>query len=456
MLDTFKSQLRAEFPDYAESVIQALDEDQPVSVRVNRAKMLTSGLEVLQGATGNVEWEPDGFYLIERPQFTLDPALHAGAYYVQEASSMVVGSVARELLLKIPGRRRILDLCGAPGGKATHLASLLRSDDLLVTNEVIRSRASILTENITKWGTPNVVVTSNDPAHFAALGSWFDLVVVDAPCSGEGLFRKDPAAINEWSPQAITHCALRQQRILDDIWPVLNPGGYLIYSTCTYNRQENDERVLELLRTGQAESVRLSPHTLPGVVEDCTRAASGGHEAWMYRCFPGLVKGEGQTVSVLRKLDTAKPSYGFDSPGARFRLERGPASDLVALMDPARDYTTLRNAKVSFVVLRDVVGEVEELSQTLQVVHVGVPDSAPDRPHHALALSTLFNQDSVTPLEVPTQLALQYLRRESIPIDPSAHGLLCITHQGLPLGFGKAVRGRLNNHYPMEWRIRMR
>ncbi len=456
MLDTFKSQLRTEFPEYAEVVIRALGEDQTVSVRVNRAKELTGGLEALQSATGNVEWEPDGYYLAERPQFTLDPALHAGAYYVQEASSMVVGSIARELLSKIPGRRRILDLCGAPGGKATHLASLLRSNDLLVTNEVIRSRASILTENITKWGAPNVAVTSNDPSHFAALGSWFDLVVVDAPCSGEGLFRKDPAAIDEWSPEAITHCALRQQRILDDIWPVLNPGGYLIYSTCTYNRQENDERVLELLRTGQAASVRLSPHTLPGVVEDHTPASPGGHEAWMYRCFPGLVRGEGQTISVLRKLHTAKPEYGYDSPGVRFRLEEGPASGLVALMDPTLDYTTLRNAKVSFVVLRDIAREVEELSRALQVVHVGVPDAAPDRPPHALAMSITFNRDSVASLEVTTEMALQYLRRESIPVDNTAHGLVCISHQGRPLGFGKAVRGRLNNHYPMEWRIRMR
>ncbi len=456
MFDTFKSLLRTEFPDYAEAVIQALDEDQPVSIRVNRAKMLTNGLEVLHGAIGNVEWEPDGYYLSVRPQFTLDPALHAGAYYVQEASSMVVGSIARELLSKISGRRRILDLCGAPGGKATHLASLLRSDDLLVTNEVIRSRASILTENITKWGAPNVAVTSNDPSHFAALGSWFDVVVVDAPCSGEGLFRKDPAAIDEWSPEAITHCALRQQRILNDVWPVVNPGGFLIYSTCTYNKQENDERILELLRTGQAESVRLTPHTLPGVVEDCTPASPGGHQAWMYRCFPGLVKGEGQTISVLRKLDTARPEYGFDSPGVRFRLERGPMSDLAALMDPTYDYMTLRNAKVSFVVLREVAGQVEELSRTLQVVHVGVPDAAPDRPPHALALNTIFNRESVTSLDVSTDIALQYLRRESIPVDLSAHGLVCITHQGRPLGFGKAVRGRLNNHYPMEWRIRMR
>jgi NOL1/NOP2/fmu family ribosome biogenesis protein len=176
----------------------------------------------------------------------------------------------------------------------------------------------------------------------------------------------------------------------------------------------------------------------------------------MYRCFPGLVQGEGQTVSVLRKRDDAPAEYGFDSPGARFRLERGPASGLVALMDPAREYVTLRNAKVGFVVLKDVARDVEELSRTLQVVHVGVPDTAPDRPHHALALSTLFNRESVASLEVPTELALQYLRRESIRIDPSAHGLVYITHEGLPLGFGKAVRGRLNNHYPMEWRIRMR
>jgi 16S rRNA C967 or C1407 C5-methylase (RsmB/RsmF family)/NOL1/NOP2/fmu family ribosome biogenesis protein len=456
MLDTFKSQLRSEFPDYAETVIRALDEDQPVSIRVNRAKMVTGGLGVLHGSVGNVAWEPDGYYLADRPQFTLDPALHAGLYYVQEASSMVVGSVARQLLAGIPGRRRVLDLCGAPGGKATHLASVLRSDDLLVTNEVIRSRASILTENVTKWGASNVAVTSNDPSHFAALGSWFDLVVVDAPCSGEGLFRKDPAAIKEWSPEAVNHCALRQQRILDDIWPTLRPGGFLIYSTCTYNRQENDERVLALLATGDAESVRLAPDSLPGVVEDGSPASPGGHQAWMYRCFPGLVRGEGQTVSVLRKLDNARAAYGFDSPGVRFRLERGPKSDLAALMDPAQDFTTLRNAKVSFLVPWSVEGDVEELSRALQVVHVGVPDGAPDRPPHALAMSTRFNPESVPSLDITTDIAMQYLRRESIPVDSSKHGLVCITHQGIPLGFGKAVRGRLNNHYPMEWRIRMR
>ena len=456
MIDKFKDELRLHFPDHAEVVIQALGQAQAVSVRVNRAKMLTNELEVLQGSDGIVEWEPDGFYLSERPVFTLDPVLHSGAYYVQEASSMVVGHMARQILDQLWGRKRVLDLCGAPGGKATHLAANLRPDDLLVTNEVIRSRASVLTENVIKWGLPNVAVTSNDPAHFSALGSWFDLVVVDAPCSGEGLFRKDPDAIAEWSPEAVEHCSLRQRRILADIWPVVRPGGYLIYSTCTYNRSENDARVLELLGSGDAEAVRIDMTQLAGVVEERAQVPGMMGEAWMYRCFPGRVRGEGQTVAVLRKRSDARPEYGSEAMHARTRLEVGPPSGLIPLMSPELSYTTLHNAKVSFVVQRDIAGMVEELSRSLHVIHVGVPDGAPERPPHALALSTIFNHGSLPHYEIPRTLALEYLRRESIPIDTSLSGLLVLTYRGIPLGFGKAVRGRLNNHYPMEWRIRMR
>jgi 16S rRNA C967 or C1407 C5-methylase (RsmB/RsmF family) len=265
----------------------------------------THGVTEVAGiAAEPVLWSSLGHYLSSRPVFTLDPLFHAGGYYVQEASSMYMEMV-KDAIEKdysssenaceggfFAQKLAALDLCAAPGGKSTHLASLLGEDSLLVSNEVIKSRAVILADNIAKWGMENVVVTNNDPADFGAFEELFDLVVADAPCSGEGLFRKDPQAAGEWSPANVNLCAQRQQRILADIWPSLAPGGYLVYSTCTYNKFENDGNLRFLCEELGAEAVKLVAPEGSGIIE----TPGGG-----FQFVPGRVKGEGQYMALVRK-----------------------------------------------------------------------------------------------------------------------------------------------------------
>jgi 16S rRNA C967 or C1407 C5-methylase (RsmB/RsmF family)/NOL1/NOP2/fmu family ribosome biogenesis protein len=399
-----------------------------------------------------VPWEPNAFYLSERPQFTLDPLLHAGGYYVQEASSMLIGATVRNLMKHFKRPIKILDLCAAPGGKSTHLASVTSSNDFLVCNEVIRSRANILVENLSKWGAPNIAVTNNDPEHFQSLGSWFDIVVVDAPCSGEGLFRKDPNAMNEWSAEAVEHCSLRQNRILDAIWPTLNPGGFLVYSTCTFNRSENDEQVRRILDSCEAQSVRVDVRDFPGIIEDQSDDAS----YWMYRCFPGFVHGEGLTFSVLQKSPDSDHFYHNDPHVSRNALESVPESDLALSLDPDQEWKFLSNKKSTFAIPSAHYRALNELTNSLNVIHAGIEIGDSQRPAHGLAINQSLQRGFYPEVEIDLHSALQYLRRESISLDPDLEGVQLITHKGLPLGFGKAVRGRLNNHYPMEWRIRMR
>ena len=254
--------------DRAEKVLSALAGEPAVSVRVNPFKMTLAALRDHFGplAGDPVGWAPEeGFYLNDRPSFTLDPLFHAGAYYVQEASSMYVGSLFEQAVREMGGRGglRVLDLCAAPGGKTTQLLSHLDPTSLLVANEVVPARATVLAENVARWGCSNVAVTSSDPAAFTALKDFFDFVLVDAPCSGEGMFRKDPRAVAEWSSDTVRLCAARQRRILADVWPALRPGGFLVYSTCTFNPFENEENVDWLCSTFDAACLSQR-HFYPG------------------------------------------------------------------------------------------------------------------------------------------------------------------------------------------------
>ncbi|MES1226926.1 MAG: RsmB/NOP family class I SAM-dependent RNA methyltransferase, partial [Bacteroidota bacterium] len=203
--------------------------EQITSVRVNPNRTFNVEYSTLN-VQGKVPWSSNGYYLSERPSFTTDPLFHAGAYYVQEASSMFLEEAVKQTC-DLSKPLKVLDLCAAPGGKSTLLQSIISNESLLISNEVIKSRVNILSENITKWGAANVVVTNNDPKDFQRLPEYFDLIVIDAPCSGSGLFRKDPEAITEWSSDNVMLCSQRQQRILADILPCLKPGGILIYST---------------------------------------------------------------------------------------------------------------------------------------------------------------------------------------------------------------------------------
>src|SRR5687768_8055824 len=247
----FKKREQAHLGNQWDDFVNAHLQPSPISIRLNPHKLSSETL------LPSIPWTQYGKYLNDRPSFTLDPTFHGGKYYVQEASSMFLEQAFNQTT-ETTAPLDILDLCAAPGGKSTHLLSLMNQDSLLVSNEVIQSRAAILSENIQKWGYCNVAVTNNDPKDFQRLAGFFDVVVVDAPCSGEGLFRKDPTASKEWSEDAVALCSKRQQRILNDVWPALKTGGVLIYSTCTYNEMENEENLKMLRERYEPESISLT------------------------------------------------------------------------------------------------------------------------------------------------------------------------------------------------------
>ncbi|MGC3948552.1 MAG: RsmB/NOP family class I SAM-dependent RNA methyltransferase [Chryseolinea sp.] len=303
--ETMKAQLGHEWPAF----VAAHEKPAPVSIRLNPLKQSDVKTD------GQVPWSAFGHYLPQRPSFTFDPRFHAGAYYVQEASSMFLEQAFRQIGGS-DDNLTVLDLCAAPGGKSTHLLSLMAPTSMLVSNEVIRARASILSENIQKWGLHNVVVTSSDPQQFSTLESVFDIAVVDAPCSGEGLFRKDPSAVDSWSPENVVLCSRRQRRILEDIWPSIKYNGYLIYATCTYNEQENEENLSWLLEREDAQSVAINTS------EDWNVTAVERQRIKGYHFYPHKVKGEGFFMAVIRKT-SGSPTTGMKVPS---ELPRVPAA----------------------------------------------------------------------------------------------------------------------------------
>jgi 16S rRNA C967 or C1407 C5-methylase (RsmB/RsmF family)/NOL1/NOP2/fmu family ribosome biogenesis protein len=434
--------LRGKLGDEYEQFLQSLLLPTPVSLRTNPNKQYNIEGEV-------VAWAQFGKYLKERPSFTLDPAFHAGAYYVQEASSMFLEQAIRQTI--DPNKPiRALDLCAAPGGKSTHLLSLLNADSLLVTNEVIRSRASILSENIQKWGNMNVVVTNNDPEHFSKLEGFFDLIVVDAPCSGEGLFRKDPEAMKEWSPANVDLCSKRQRRILADVWPALKNGGVLIYCTCTYNRYENEDTLQWIQEQYDVEPASLRIDKVWGVEEIKEGQLHG------YRFYPHKVKGEGFFLSAFRK----KGHQQEHRIKSKIKLQV-PSKKIIEQIQ-----TWVRNTNTKFFSWNDVVyaipdrvEEIEFLVAHLKIVHAGTPLASVKHdkliPEHAAALSIEFNQDLFQKLEVSREDALQFLRKEPISVGEAKRGFALVTYQNLALGWLNVLDNRSNNLYPKEWRIRM-
>jgi 16S rRNA C967 or C1407 C5-methylase (RsmB/RsmF family) len=275
----------------------AFDEEAPVSIRVN-PRIAGDGCQVMGGS--QVSWCNEGYYLEDRPQFTFDPLLHAGCYYVQEASSMFVTHILRSVGNDY---KSALDMCAAPGGKSTALRSVLPDDCVLVSNEPMGNRAQILLENITKWGAPNCIVTNNYPRDFRKAKLKFDLILCDVPCSGEGMMRKDPGAIAEWSMQNVEKCWQLQREIVADAWECLNPGGLFIYSTCTYNTKENEENIQWILDNYDAEVLDIP--TDPSW--QITGSLLPGFNHPVYRFIPGITRGEGLFVCAMRKAGSAEP-----------------------------------------------------------------------------------------------------------------------------------------------------
>ena len=430
----------------------ALDGEPPVSVRINPAKALPGALPALEIA-GQVPWCRDGHYLAARPPFTFDPDFHAGAYYVQEASSQFVGH-----LLADAGAEgaRILDLCAAPGGKTTLYASLAGPDGLVVANEIDRRRAAVLADNVRKWGTGNVAVTTCEPRLLGDFEAWFDIVAVDAPCSGEGMFRKDDEARGEWSEGNVKQCASRQDDILREAWRALKPGGTLVYSTCTFNRDE-DEGSLERMLAWAGEEVAESDEI---AVEDAWGIVCGRVGAFRtFRFYPHRACGEGFFAAVARK--------SFDA-GGRARTPKArrtvfAAADRKTSAELARwvrepDRMCFAQVADTFYAWYAVqVDAVRALSEALPVICSGVAlgqvFKGTLKPDPALALFDGLNRGAVPVAELDEAEALRYLRKQEIAAAGLAEGVNLVCARGRALGFAKRIGARVNNMYPNSLRI---
>ncbi len=400
------------------------------------------------GLGESIPWTQYGFYLTKRPSFTFDPLFHAGCFYVQEASSMFLEQALKQNVdLSLPVR--ILDLSAAPGGKSTHIQSLISTDSLLVSNEVIRSRANVLKDNIIKWGAENVVVTNNDPADFQRLENFFDIIVIDAPCSGSGLFRRDPESAGEWSENNLALCSQRQQRILADVFPSLKSDGLLIYSTCSYSREEDEDIIDWMTKEFNVEGLKLIIDENWNITE--TKGSTG---TYGYRFWPDKVKGEGFFIACFRRNDG---EYG-SSFKTKVKAEEVTRKEMEVIEKwvNVKDHHIIKNENTVYAWPDSLTDDMNVLLSRLRVIYSGVRLGGlmKDKlvPDHALGMSKLVNQ-SAEKIALNYDQAIHYLQRKDLKIETRAKGWNLVTYQGHPLGWVNVLPNRINNYYPKELRI---
>lgn len=428
-IEEVEERLPLAFTDYTRSLfgdnlyhtfLKGLGETAPVSIRLNPFKLAEGTHKVNPELNPHpIPWCKDGYWLDTRPNFTFDPLLHAGVYYVQEASSMFLSHVLQHLV-KQPVMA--LDLCAAPGGKTTCACTSLPAGSFLFSNEPIGKRAQILAENVQKFGHEDVVVTNNYPRDYKKTKLGFDVIIADVPCSGEGMFRKDPQSIEEWSLQNVENCWQLQRSIIADIWDNLKPGGILIYSTCTFNAHEDEENIAWILNEYDAELLSVSTEeawNITGSLID--NPLKDGREFPVYRFIPGKTRGEGIFMAIIRK--------------------RGENKTFI-------NKTTI-----------DVDKAITEARKRLRILSHGVKDGMQKGknviPDHTLALSFSTDKSAYPNVEVDYQTAIAYLRHEAIVLSSDApRGIVLLTYKGYPIGFTKNLGNRANNLYPQEWRIK--
>jgi 16S rRNA C967 or C1407 C5-methylase (RsmB/RsmF family)/NOL1/NOP2/fmu family ribosome biogenesis protein len=442
---------------------------QSVSIRFNPLKLPTTELirvqqdpnttgisaflseKFLPGIKSQVPWSTMGYYLKERPAFTFDPLFHGGAYYVQEASSMFLEQAVRQTV-DLSRPLRVLDLCAAPGGKSTLLQSILSKDSLLLSNELIKSRLGALQENMIKWGGMNGMISSSDPSVFSRLENYFDLIIVDAPCSGSGLFRRDPEAIREWSVDSVRSCSLRQRRILTDVWPALRKDGVLIYSTCSYSQEENEQVLDKFMEGIQAESLTLKIEPGWNIIE--SKSPESG--AFGYRFYPDKIEGEGFFISCLRKTagnDFSFPRLSkpaFESPGRKEKEMLWP------YLIPNLPLAFFKINEMVFAIPENLLNDFSLLQQSLYLKKSGILlGKCTEKeliPHHELALSKMVSADIKT-ISLSREDAIRYLRKDELVPNSWPRGWTLVQYEGINLGWIKVLDNRINNYYPMEWRI---
>ncbi|WP_157977094.1 methyltransferase RsmF C-terminal domain-like protein [Taibaiella helva] len=434
----------------SDALLQAHEQPAITSIRLNPGKPSPAFED-----NAAVPWfAPGGRYLDQRPVFTLDPLFHAGAYYVQEASSMFAGHAFRSLVDR-QGPIRVLDLCAAPGGKSTLLASLLQENDLLIANEVIQPRAAILAENLTRWGQMNTWVSNNDPKDFERLPGYFDVMLIDAPCTGSGLWRKDEAAVDEWSADHVKLCSERQKRIVADALPALKAGGMLLYATCSYSAEENEAICDWLCDHLSLESLAIP--TNPSWQITATRSAH--NQAHGYRFYPWRLKGEGFFLAAFRKPEAAEqPSRRekHKDKGQAPRKSKDETSRWKPFLD--NDFSAIERNGEYYAIAAAHTADLALLQSALRIKKTGTAlgkiagkDTLPD---HELALSIHLSQ-AMARLPLSREEALLFLKKEEVRKDNPAKGWQVATFEGLGLGWGKWLPNRMNNYFPKSWRIRM-
>ena len=495
----FIEQIKELLPNEYEAFFKAMDKPSPVSVRLNDKVSLTPNYP-------QVPHCKSGYYLPERPTFTLDPWFHAGVYYVQEAGSMFLEQVVRKYLsndestnrligdvLMTEGNNRLtpnsslltpnyigsstgskaelhamraLDLCAAPGGKSTHLASLLSDDSLLISNEVMPQRAHILAENATKWGYGNMMVTNNRPADFGKLEGYFDLLLTDVPCSGEGMFRKDEKAIEDWSPAYVLECAERQRSILTDVWPALKQNGLLIYSTCTFNKAENEDNIAWIAQELGAE-----------ILESChfyfhTDQSEGLFMAALRKTTPTTqmrVKSKVESrkskvesqckVRAIEFIRIAEPQPDFMNKANRVESQKSKVEGRKSPLINSENWCIKEEKDLVYALPKAYEADFAILDKHLRWLKKGIGIATlkgkNQMPHIDLALSRHINKEAFITYELDLPTALHYLKGESITLPDAPIGYLLLTFKGVPMGWGKNIGNRCNNLYPDAWRIRM-
>ncbi len=416
-----------------------------------------------------IPWCAEGRVLPQRPDFTFDPLLHAGVYYVQESSSMFVSHVVKQL---VTAPVTALDLCAAPGGKTTTLRASLPEGSIIVANEPIKLRASILSENVQKQGHPDILVTNNYPRDYRQASITFDLILADVPCSGEGMFRKDSQAIQEWSPQNVEHCAQLQRSIIEDAWPTLRPGGYLVYSTCTFNEHENEENIqwiinhfgAKLIDIPVDEQWHITGPLGTGLTEKQAYKGDNKHLS-VCRFIPGLTPGEGLFMALLQK-----PQQEIAPKHSR---KRSATSRIKPSIFEKQVKSWLREGPVfkkgTWTIIDSVAGIsaiptrwldlYEQASASLHVIHAGVTLGTVKGksivPSASLALSTSFNHNAFPRVEIGWEQAMRYLRKEALTLpEGTPRGLVLLTYRGYAIGFCKNIGNRANNLLPQEWKIK--
>lgn len=423
-----------------QAFVEAHTEEKKItSIRINPFKAVRLDFDLDR----NVPWNSNAFYLDHRPSFTLDPLFQAGCYYVQEAGSTFI-EFALKQTLDFSSPRKVLDLCAAPGGKSTLINSLLNNESLLVANELIKSRADVLVQNLAKWGTNNTVVTNNDPSRYSELKNFFDVIVVDAPCSGSGLFRKQPAAIGEWSEDAVKACSIRQKKILEDVLPALKPQGILVYSTCSYSVEENETVVKWLCENHDMEYLPLPVPREWGIVE--TEAG--------YRFYPHLTYSEGFFCAVLRRK-AHEPAQNNRRKKTDQEVSKTDKLILAPFLADNNHQLLKKNNQIHLLnrLAYDFLTEFEKQFYFKKAgMVVGEIKGKDLVPNQELAWS-IYQHKDIRRLEIDKENAIQFLRKQAFDTSGGVQGLTLVCYKNQGLGWAKILQNRVNNYLPNELRI---